>query len=154
MKTGQLATLFEQIQRIVYPFYNAIYNDNYSRSGDKDSAKLHSYMLLVLEIYIADYKEKLNLSKTPFIKLTGDSVLRHAILTEYRYPIEQANSLSLQQMVFLLLKHLSPDSFCEGVRDYLNVIKLNSDHSKIDWNLKVSWNLGDGADYLSGPDTE
>ncbi|EPJ3804181.1 hypothetical protein AB7Y15_12850 [Morganella morganii] len=153
MKTSQLSTLFQDIQSKVYSHYGAAYGIN-SSAGDKDSAKLHSYMLLLLEIYIADYKEKLNLSMMPFITLGGDTALRHSILTKYRYTPEKVNSLTLHEMVFLLLEDLRPDNFCNKARDYLNVIELNPEHANIDWNLKVSWNLGDGADYLSGPDTE
>lgn len=153
MKTSQLAKLFEDIQQKVYPHYGAAYGIN-SSAGDRDSAKIHSYMLLVLEIYIAEYKEKLNLSMMPFIKISGDSALKHSILTKYRYSIEQTSSLSLQQMVFLLLEDLSPDRFCGKARDYLDTIELKPEHSNNDWNLKVNWNLGDGADYLSEPDTE
>lgn len=154
MRISKIARLFEKIQMKTFPAYKAIYGNDNSKAGDKDSAKIHAYMLLVLEIYIATYKEKIDLNKLPFVKLTGDSALRHSILTEYKYSIDQINSLSLSQMVFLLLKYLSPDNFCETVRDYLNIIKLNPNHSNIDWSLKVNWNLGDGADYLLDFDSE
>ncbi|HCM63750.1 MAG TPA: hypothetical protein DIT05_14595 [Morganella sp. (in: Bacteria)] len=151
MNDESFAELYQNIQRAVFPAYKAIYGQTNTAVGDRNSAKMHSYMLLILEIYIAEYREK---HKKPFMKLAGDSAMRHAILSKYHYSFDVLNTLTLQQMVFALLEDLHLDNFWIISKRYLTELKLHPDLSSIDWSLKINWNLGDGADYLLKADTE
>ncbi|WP_368937566.1 ECs1072 family phage-associated protein [Proteus terrae] len=151
MNEQAFSELYQKIQRAVFPAYNVIYGQANIDSSNYHNAKMHSYMLLVLEIYIAEYREK---HGKPYIKLVGDSALRHAILSKHHYSFDILNALTLQQMVFALLEDLNLDNFWMISKTYLTQLKLYPTLSNIDWSLKVNWNLGDGADYLLKADIE
>ncbi|HGJ5869252.1 hypothetical protein [Arsenophonus nasoniae] len=141
------AKLFTDIQKAVFPAYNSEFAENslVKKEGNHDSAKIHSYLFLLLEIIIYEYRKK---HATIFEPLKGDKALKHLFFTRYPSLLQVLNSLPLESLVFALLKDLSPENLPQQARNYVNEIKLNKDSSGIDWSLKVNWNLGSGEQTL------
>ncbi|QNP21105.1 ECs1072 family phage-associated protein [Providencia rettgeri] len=144
-----LPDLYQHILKKLSPFYNVTYAVKASSSGDKDSLRLHAYMLSLVELFIFQYRKN---NSQPFEPLRGDSAIRHILLTKYHLSFEEIDSLSFQQVIFILVKDLSPENFSVEIQDYLKTKATFSSYACIDWSLSINWTLGDGADFLLGHD--
>lgn len=147
----KLSELYQKILQKMSPYYNVSYAVATSSSGDKDSLKLHAYMLSLVELFIFQYRKN---NSQPFEPLRGDSAIRHILLTKYHLSFEEIDNLSFQQVIFILVKDLSPENFPVEIQDYLKTKVTFSNYARIDWSLSINWTLGDGADFLLGHDVD
>ncbi|HFT2389092.1 TPA: hypothetical protein ACHV8K_003646 [Providencia stuartii] len=145
--------LFQKICREVYPAYKTIYSNHpiQTHGGDPDSAKIHSHLLLLIEIIIYEYRKK---HATTFEPLKGDKALKHILFTKYNVSIPDLDLMTLEQIVFALLKELSPENLPLSAQNYVNGIKLNQKAAGIDWSLDVNWILGSGESTLGQLDVK
>ncbi|WP_425323353.1 ECs1072 family phage-associated protein [Arsenophonus nasoniae] len=146
---SEYAKLFQIIQDSVLPAYQEKFANISSTSihDVRDSAKIHAYLLLLLEITVYEYRKK---HATPFEPLQGEKALKHLLFTCYRVPLSEVESVSLEWLVFALLKDLTPENLSESARNYVNGITLNKAATGIDWRLKINWTLGFGEVILEG----
>ncbi|WP_422824121.1 ECs1072 family phage-associated protein [Xenorhabdus entomophaga] len=146
------SNLFIEIQKAIFPAYGAFYtSQNMISKDDPDSAKIHSYLILLLEIVSYEYRKQ---HATIFEPLRGDKALKHLLFTRYQVSLRELEANPLEWIVFALLKDLAPENLPQKAQNYVNGLKLNKDASGIDWNLKVNWILGSGERTLKKADEQ
>ncbi|MDE1475507.1 ECs1072 family phage-associated protein [Xenorhabdus bovienii] len=144
------ANLFTEIQKAVFPAYGAHYtSQNIISRGDPDSAKIHSYLILLLEIVSYEYRKQ---HATIFEPLRGDKALKHLLFARYQISLRDLEANPLEWTVFALLKDLAPENLSQKAQNYVNGLTLNKDASGIDWSLKINWTLGSGEQTLKAVD--
>ena len=141
------SNLWQAIWPGVCDFYDAAQYDFENNPGTVKAlqARVHSYQLLLIELLIHEQRKKF---ATPFEPLDGQKALHYIVFNKTHWELPKIRSLSLQDILFVLLDDIRPDHLPDEAQKYLETLRIPSNPPAVDLMQYSGWQIGEGQRYL------
>lgn len=143
---SKYSNLWMEIGDSLCEFHKVSYSSFLSQeSSNGMHVRLKAYYLILLEINIYEHRQKY---ANPYAPIIGIDALRHKVMQKTKWHLDHIESLSLEQLLFVLLDDLHPDNLSEEARAALSVLKLPAVYETAPLPLQGGWILGKGERFL------
>lgn len=107
--------------------------------------RTHLHHLLLIEMILKNHRDKY---RTSIIDLAGIKALHHMVYKKTNWIPEKIRTISINDLLFVLLEEINPESLPEAEHNYLKTILDDDNPPKIDLMSYSGWSIAEGDEFL------